>query len=82
MCEVWICLKERSGGTFSGVEVAARGTKSASVSVRRKHKSRTMFANVKSIPPFVVTTMNHFIHIFNHSISDFNIRTKKFVKMV
>jgi len=43
---------------------------------------RTMFAKVKRIPPFVVTAMNHFIHIFNNSITDFNIRIKKLVKMV
>ena len=75
-------LKRHRGGTFSGVEVTARGTKTTSAPEWRNHKVRTMFANVKSIPPFVVAAMNHFIHIFNHGISNFNVRIKKLVKML
>lgn len=64
------------------VEVAAGGAETASAAKRRNHKSGTMFTNVKSIPPFEVTAMNHFIHIFNNSITDFNVRIKKFMKMI
>ena len=50
--------------------------------LKGKVKIVIMFANVKSIPPFVVAAMNHFIHIFNHGISNFNVRIKKLVKML
>ena len=75
-------FKRHSGGTFSGIEGATRGTKPTFAPKRRNHKTRTMFANVKSIPPFVVAAMNHFIHIFNHGISNFNVIIKKLVKML
>ena len=75
-------FKRHSGGTFSGIEGATRGTKPTFAPEWRNHKVRTMFANVKSIPPFEVTAMNHFIHIFNNSITNTDIRIKKLMKMV
>ena len=74
-------FKRHSSGTFSGVKVATRGTETASAPERRNHNVRAVFTK-KSIALFVVTKMNHFIHIFNNSITNLNIRIKELIKMV